>query len=294
MKRASRGFTLIELLVVIAIIAILIALLVPAVQKVREAAARLQCSNNLKQMGIALHSYHDLNKVFPPAKINGGSQPSADMTYYPGKPFVYNHTGFTLLLPYIEQQPLFDKYNFDFPSSNCNWGGGGASGTLANGGINAGNIAVVGTYIPTYTCPADKNPPQVANVAGTGAYAITNGRRSNYLFNCGQEDDYSANYSAGRATAGAFGNNGAAYRRSAPGSYLGRLRSLLGRRHAYRRLGVHRRGDLGRVARSQWLCHQFSVGPYQRNGRPQQSQRPPPVRLGLRQLASRRRQLPVL
>src|SRR5947207_4007675 len=97
-----RGFTLIELLVVIAIIAILIALLVPAVQKVRDAAARSQCGNNLKQIGIALHAYHDAKKVFPPgasADIAPWKTPGAADNDWGSSWMVY-------LLPYIDQAPL--------------------------------------------------------------------------------------------------------------------------------------------------------------------------------------------
>src|SRR5262245_3857369 len=98
------GFTLIELLVVIAIIAILIGLLLPAVQKVREAAARLKCQNNLKQIGLALHNYHDVNSALPPggvSKIVAPPQPSTEAG-----------VGFhVLILPYIEQTALHAKFD---------------------------------------------------------------------------------------------------------------------------------------------------------------------------------------
>src|SRR5258706_11915664 len=89
-----RAFTLIELLVVIAIIAILIALLVPAVQKVREASARTQCSNNLKQIGLGFHNFHDVHKTYPPARLDydGGA------------------TWCVLILPFIEQENLYSMW----------------------------------------------------------------------------------------------------------------------------------------------------------------------------------------
>src|SRR5438309_1392261 len=92
----QRGFTLIELLVVIAIIAILIALLVPAVQKVREAAARSTCQNNLKQIGLAALNYHEVQKKFPPLRIAGGDGWA---------------TFWVLILPYVEQDALFKQWD---------------------------------------------------------------------------------------------------------------------------------------------------------------------------------------
>src|SRR5262245_29766476 len=108
--RRRAGFTLVELLVVIAIIAVLIGLLLPAVQKVREAAARMQCTNNLKQLGIAGHAYHDINGKLPPAVMMPYAQAGNDpLTGGAANPFGPNWA--ILILPFVEQQALFTQAN---------------------------------------------------------------------------------------------------------------------------------------------------------------------------------------
>ena len=140
-RRRESGFTLIELLVVIAIIAVLIALLVPAVQKVREAASRTQCANNLKQIGLALHNYYDATRSFPPAFVgNPGTTPSNNAP--PGWGWG------TLILPYIEQGPLYTQIN---PTKNAN------PGVLTVPAATPLGL-LCQTRISTYICPSDRAP----------------------------------------------------------------------------------------------------------------------------------------
>ena len=109
---SRKGFTLIELLVVIAIIGVLIGLLLPAVQKVREAANRASCQNNLKQIGLALHNYHDAFKRFPPGYVDANTKTSADMGGTPDNDLGPGWGWASFLLPNLEQGNVYDRINF--------------------------------------------------------------------------------------------------------------------------------------------------------------------------------------
>ncbi|WP_339736337.1 DUF1559 domain-containing protein [uncultured Gimesia sp.] len=158
LQKHRKGFTLIELLVVIAIIAILIALLLPAVQQAREAARRSQCKNNLKQLGLALHNYHETHSTFPMGihrKINsstcGGSTP-----WYSSRTLWGTH-----LLPFMEQSALYNQINFE-AGSGCD---------TTTGMSNADNAAVAKIDVVAFRCPSD---PGTRAKTGQVNYAPTN------------------------------------------------------------------------------------------------------------------------
>ncbi|MEX2287439.1 MAG: DUF1559 domain-containing protein [Planctomycetaceae bacterium] len=145
--RGIRAFTLIELLVTIAIISILIGLLLPAIQQAREAARRIECKNHLKQIGLALHNYHDVHNVFPYA-ANSFAQ-NANIYHLP---LIKNQTGWVPLLPYLDQTPLYNTIDHSAAMGRFIQGG---SIPLAGGGPTAANAAATATKLTVLLCPSD-------------------------------------------------------------------------------------------------------------------------------------------
>jgi prepilin-type N-terminal cleavage/methylation domain-containing protein/prepilin-type processing-associated H-X9-DG protein len=182
--RFRRGFTLIELLVVIAIIAILIGLLVPAVQKVREAAARLQCQNNLKQIGLAMHTYHDANKKLPFGEGHGSSQVGNN----PGTSLTARGCCWglwqSMILPYIEQASMLKLWVNHLGSDNS---GRAITGTSIR--LRYGDSPIVDNVtskrLAILTCPSDT--PNPGAITALNGMLITS---HNYVVNYGNGTNY--------------------------------------------------------------------------------------------------------
>jgi prepilin-type N-terminal cleavage/methylation domain-containing protein/prepilin-type processing-associated H-X9-DG protein len=188
-RPSRRGFTLIELLVVIAIIGVLIALLVPAVQKVREAAARIQCTNNLKQIGLALHSFHDANRAFPPGYIDGNTNPAStpDNDVGPGWGWA------SFILPYLEQNAVFNQINFKQPV-----------GTGVNAQISLQDLTIM-------QCPSDPYQQAFAVYDSSFTTPIAMVAHGNYVGCNGWEECFNGtggNPQSGSGTDGLGGNFG--------------------------------------------------------------------------------------
>ena len=168
-----RGFTLIELLVVIAIIAVLIALLLPAVQSAREAARRIQCTNNLKQIGLAIHNYIQANGAVPPT---GGYYTAANLVWQ-------RHSMKTRILPYMEQTAAMNAINFDVSPVKPSTGAGYAVGRLINGTAGA-------LQVSAFLCPSDPNPGNTGLNQASGSTVSFAIGVTNYANNVGTNRAY--------------------------------------------------------------------------------------------------------
>lgn len=164
-----KAFTLVELLIVIAIIGLLVALLLPAVQAARQAAARTQVQNNMKQMGIALQNYHDANGHLPAAYIGNFDDPGADPQTLDGPP---GWAWGTLILPHLEEQSLHDQLRRTLP---C-W--------------HADNAALVATPLSVFLNPAAPNDGVTTTVKGSGGETLAVFGRSHFVANVGHDEPW--------------------------------------------------------------------------------------------------------
>jgi prepilin-type N-terminal cleavage/methylation domain-containing protein len=199
-SKLRRAFTLIELLVVIAIIAILVALLLPAVQQAREAARRSQCKSNLKQIGIALHNYHDTFNVLPPShvhSISGGATNGNN-----GQTWTNTAKGswMVMILPYVDQAPLYNQIDFDKNGSGLSPESQNFPGTSKR--FHAQTI-------PAYMCPTDTAPNVRGNAntngRGKSCYAISFGNQR--MTNTGSCPEVGNDFGTGAQNHGNSGNS---------------------------------------------------------------------------------------
>lgn len=189
--RKHPGFTLIELLVVIAIIAVLIALLLPAVQQAREAARRTQCRNNLKQLGLAFHNYHDAHRVFPPG-ITSWDRPGVSYCNYvaqtaqcdPAQTNSSSSSAFTMILPFMEERALYTAYNQRLASCSLQNSTAvqGVVKTLICPTNERGEALITPAYYVGYAAPTDYALSLGGNALLTCAspYALTTSSRTGY------------------------------------------------------------------------------------------------------------------
>ena len=182
-----RGFTLVELLVVIAIIGVLVALLLPAVQMARESARRMSCTNNLKNLALAVHNYHDAVRMFP-ASVYGykACDPGAGIT---PDPLPLNVAGWVGALAYLEQGSITANYNFQQAASHATSTGAGNPNPLVGDAVTSGNGKLFTQKLPIFLCPTDPTDP--FEPADSTNYSIKvgsglRGARINYDFstNC--------------------------------------------------------------------------------------------------------------